>query len=71
MLRILPGQAVIKAWRTGIPLRSDSTLSELAWVLERPKFDRYLTRYERAIFLQQFIQNTVPANTPGSWRAAT
>jgi uncharacterized protein len=31
-------------------------------VLERPKFDRYLTRYERAIFLQWFIQDTVPAN---------
>jgi hypothetical protein len=53
-------------------LRSDSTLSELARVLERPKFDRYLTRYERAIFLQRFIQDAVPANAPPrSWRAAT
>ena len=33
-------------------------------MLERPKFDRYLTRYERAIFLQRFIQDTVPANAP-------
>ena len=39
----VPGQAVTKALRTGIVLRSDSTLSELARVLERPKFDRYLT----------------------------
>ena len=58
----VPGQAVTKAWRTGVLLRSDSTLSDLARVLERPKFDRYLTRYERAIFLQRFIQDTVPAN---------
>ncbi|MGH8566853.1 MAG: putative toxin-antitoxin system toxin component, PIN family [Gammaproteobacteria bacterium] len=60
----VPGQAVTKAWRTGVLLRSDSTLSELAQVLERSKFDRYLTRYERAIFLQRFIQDTVPANAP-------
>lgn len=60
----VPGQAVTKAWRTGVLLRSDSTLSELARVLERPKFDRYLTRYERAIFLQRFIPDTVPANAP-------
>jgi uncharacterized protein len=50
----VPGQAVTKALRTGIVLRSDSSLSELARVLERPKFDRYLTRYERVVFLQQF-----------------
>jgi predicted nucleic acid-binding protein len=53
----VPGQAV-KAWRTGVLLRSDSTLSELARALERPTFDRYLTRYERAIFRQRFIQDT-------------
>ncbi|MGH8609459.1 MAG: PIN domain-containing protein [Gammaproteobacteria bacterium] len=31
----VPAQAVTKAWRTGVLLRSDSTLSELARVLER------------------------------------
>jgi putative PIN family toxin of toxin-antitoxin system len=58
----VPGQAVTKALRTGIVLRSDSTLSELARVLERPKFDRYLTRYERMVFLQRFIEETVYVN---------
>jgi putative PIN family toxin of toxin-antitoxin system len=58
----VPGQAVTKALRTGIVLRSDSTLSELARVLERPKFDRYLTRYERVVFLQRFIEETVHVN---------
>lgn len=62
----VPGQAVTKAWSAGVLLRSDNTLSELARVLERPKFDRYLTRYERAIFLQRFIQDTVPANAPSA-----
>jgi uncharacterized protein len=60
----VPAQAVTKAWRTGVLLRSDSPLAGLAWVLDRPKFDRYLTRYERAIFLQRFIQDTVPVNAP-------
>jgi uncharacterized protein len=58
----VPGQAVTKALGTGIVLRSDSTLSELARVLERSKFDRYLTRYERVVFLQRFIEETVPVN---------
>src|SRR5919109_2331014 len=58
----VPGQAVTKALRTGIVLRSDSTLSELARVLERPKFDRYLTRYERVVFFQRFIEETVHVN---------
>ncbi len=58
----VPGQAVTKALRIGIVLRSDSTLSELARVLERPKFDRYLTRYERVVFLQRSIEETVHVN---------
>lgn len=53
-----------RAWRTAVLLRCDSTLPELVRVLERPKCYRYLTRYERAIFLQRFIQDTVPANAP-------
>lgn len=35
-------------------------------MLERPEFNRYLTRYERAIFLQRFTQDTVPANAPSA-----
>jgi uncharacterized protein len=58
----VPDQAVTKALRTGIVLRSDSTLSELARVLERPKFDRYLTRYERVAFFQRFVEETVHVN---------
>ncbi|CAN5843773.1 putative toxin-antitoxin system toxin component, PIN family [soil metagenome] len=59
----IPGQAVTKALMTGVLLRSESTLSELARVLERAKFDRYLARYERMVFLDRFIQDTVHVNT--------
>lgn len=31
-------------------------------MLERPKFDRYLTRYERVVFFQRFIEETVHVN---------
>ncbi|MGH8510338.1 MAG: hypothetical protein ACREU8_02820 [Gammaproteobacteria bacterium] len=40
----IPGQAVTKVLKTDVLLRSESTLSELARVLERAKFDRYLAR---------------------------
>jgi putative PIN family toxin of toxin-antitoxin system len=66
----VPGQAVTKALKTGVLLRSENTLSELARILERPKFDRYLTRYERMVFLDRFIQDTVHVNVQPAIRAS-
>ena len=48
----VPGQAVSHAVRQGRLLASDDTLSELAEVVGRAKFDLYLTLDER----QQFIR---------------
>ena len=48
----VPGQAVSHAVRQGRLLASDATLEELAEVLGRAKFDRYLTLDER----QQFVR---------------
>jgi predicted nucleic acid-binding protein len=39
------------AW--GMPLVSEVTLAELAEVLSRPRFDRWVTRAERQQFLRQ------------------
>lgn len=47
-----PGQAVRKAMASGLVLVSESTLHELADVLAREKFDRYLTLDERQRFLR-------------------
>ena len=50
-----PGQALGRALRLGEILVSSSTLDELAEVLQREKFDRYLTRIERDEFLEAFV----------------
>jgi putative PIN family toxin of toxin-antitoxin system len=49
----VPRQAVEKALRNGAVLFSESTMDELKNVLFRPKFDRYVSREERALFLAQ------------------
>jgi putative PIN family toxin of toxin-antitoxin system len=49
----IPRQAVSKALRGGLLLFSEQTMDELMDVLRRPKFDRYVTREERTIFLDQ------------------
>jgi putative PIN family toxin of toxin-antitoxin system len=43
---------VDKALSRGVMLVSDETLSELADVLARPKFDRYVSRADRQQFLR-------------------
>lgn len=48
----VPGQAVSHAVKHGRLLASNATLEELADVLSRAKFDRYITLSER----QQFIR---------------
>ena len=45
-----PAKAFIKAQKGGDMLVSDSTLSELAQVLARPKFDKYLSPENRKRF---------------------
>jgi putative PIN family toxin of toxin-antitoxin system len=46
----VPAQAVKKALETGDLLVSDATLEELATVLSRPKFDKYLSSTDRKNF---------------------
>lgn len=56
---LLPGgtaaRAVDHALALGVPLVSDDTLAELADVLSRPRFDRYVTLQERQRFVQLLL----------------
>lgn len=49
--RSVSAQAVDRAIQWGRPLMSDETLAELADVLARPKFDRYVSREDHQQFL--------------------
>ncbi len=49
----VPRQAVSKALRGGLLLFSEHTMDELKEVLFRSKFDRYISREERTLFLAQ------------------
>ena len=51
-----PGQAFRRALKRGEVLVSPSTLEELAEVLQREKFDRYVTAAEREEFLEAFVE---------------
>jgi len=55
----LPGQALYAAIDRGEILISQATLAELAEVLSREKFDRYLTAREREEFLVKFTHAAV------------
>jgi putative PIN family toxin of toxin-antitoxin system len=48
----IPGQAVRKAVDNGLLLVSEATMEELADVLARPKFDRYISLEDRQQFLR-------------------
>lgn len=48
----VPGRAVHKAVDHGVLLVSDATMNELADVLARPKFDRYISLEDRQQFLR-------------------
>lgn len=54
----VPRQAVDKALLTGSLLVSESTSLELVTVFLRTKFDRYLERAKRELFLATFLQHT-------------
>jgi putative PIN family toxin of toxin-antitoxin system len=49
----VPRQAVSRALRDGLLLFSDYTMDELKEVLFRSKFDRYVSREDRILFLAQ------------------
>ncbi len=54
-----PSQALRRALKLGHVLSSLPTLTELAEVLDREKFDRYVTQEEREEFLEGFIDRTL------------
>ena len=54
-----PGQALRRALRCGRVLLSLSTLEELAEVLQREKFERYVTAAEREEFLVAFVERVL------------
>jgi putative PIN family toxin of toxin-antitoxin system len=54
-----PGQALRRALSRGRVLLSPSTLEELAEVLQREKFERYVTAAEREEFLIAFVERAL------------
>jgi uncharacterized protein len=54
-----PGQALRRALSHGRVLLSSSTLEELAAVLQREKFERYVTAAEREEFLVAFVERAL------------
>jgi len=54
-----PGQALRRALSRGRVLLSSSTLEELAEVLQREKFERYVTAAEREEFLVAFVERAL------------
>ena len=54
----VPREALDKALLTGSLLVSDTTILELMTVLLRVKFDRYLSREKRELFLADFLRQT-------------
>jgi len=52
----IPAQAVRSARRKGSLLVSDATMKELADVLARPRFDRYVSIEDRKQFLRLFAR---------------
>lgn len=55
----VPAQAVARAKELGALLTSLTLLNELRAVLSRPKFDRYLPRDERDLFLVALIRDSI------------
>lgn len=55
----IPQRALEKALRTGHLAQSLDTLNELRTVLERRKFDKYLTREERLQFLAMLVRESI------------
>ncbi len=60
-----PDRAFRWALRNGRMLASPETLDELVEVLDREKFDRYLTRDERKVFLEALVERVEIAEPVG------
>ena len=54
----VPGRALLRALDAGLLLRSRALAEELSNVLNRPPFDRYITRQERVEFLRALIRES-------------
>jgi len=54
-----PGRPFRYALKRGRVLLSSSTIEELADVLQRPKFERYVTAAEREEFLAAFVERSL------------
>ena len=67
----ISGRAVDKALSWGVMLVSDETLAELADVLARPKFDRYVSRADRQQFLRLLggVARKIRIQPPGNLAA--
>jgi len=59
----VPGRVVDRALDRSILLFSESTMDELKEVLSRSKFDGYISRRERAVFLAQLESISEPIPT--------
>ena len=58
----VPFRAIALAEKQGIILYSEATLKELERVLNRSKFDKYLSQEERQVFLLKFIGSSQLVN---------
>ncbi len=54
-----PDRALRRALSRGQIMLSSESVAELLDVLARPKFDQYLTRQERDLFLTKLIQRGI------------
>ena len=54
----VPGQAVVRALRSGTILISGALVEELSAVLARDRFDRYVSREMRADFLDALVRES-------------
>ncbi len=54
--RSVPRQALSRALHIGTLLMSQALSGELDEVLDRPRFDRYVTRQQRAAFLRNLLR---------------
>jgi putative PIN family toxin of toxin-antitoxin system len=57
--RSVPRQAFDRAAERGVILVSSETATELESVVQRPKFDRYITLEHRLQFLAAFIRDAI------------
>lgn len=64
--RSVPRQALSRALHVGTLLMSQAVSEELDDVLSRPRFERYVTRQERAAFLRDLLRMaiSVPITEP-------